>query len=92
MKKTTLTLLALAIGATALTGCGKSYDQTVKDCHIALAKQHEDDPGKPDECTDVTEDDYSAIVVHVAMGRAGWLDEDGRFDENKMLQDVAETP
>lgn len=38
-------------------------------------------------CEDVDRDDYSALAMHKAMGDLGWLDDEGKFDKNKMLED-----
>ena len=66
-----------------------TYDDTVKDCQKALAAQFKaDGKGKPGACRDLKEDDYSAILMNQIMGDEGWLDEDGRFDKNKMLEDT----
>ncbi|MFE5853554.1 hypothetical protein ACFQ61_10120 [Streptomyces sp. NPDC056500] len=79
----TATLLALG-----LAGCGQSYEDTVNDCHAALKDRSESETGKPDECADVKEDDYTALVIGVAVDRNGWTNEDGDFDMNKLLEDT----
>ncbi|MEU6597875.1 hypothetical protein [Streptomyces flaveolus] len=66
-----------------------TYDDVVKGCQKALAAQYKaDGKGKPDACQDVKSDDYDALVLQAAMGHLGWTDEDGNFDENKMLEDA----
>ncbi|MEU5596656.1 hypothetical protein [Streptomyces sp. NPDC020298] len=70
-----------------------SYDDVVKGCQKALAEQYKaDEKGKPDACKDVHADDYDALVMQAAMDHLGWTDENGDFDENKMLDSVTETP
>lgn len=68
---------------------GESYDDTVKACQKALAAQYKaDGKGKPTACNDVKDDDYDALVLNAAMGDLGWLDDDGQFDKNKMIENT----
>src|SRR4051794_9238695 len=87
--------LVLAAGA-AVTGwlmVRPSYDDVVKGCQKALAAQYQTDrTGKPGACRDVHGDDYDALVLQASMDHLGWTDENGDFDENKMLDSVTETP
>jgi hypothetical protein len=86
---------ALAV-AGAATGLGvwlsqPSYDDVVKGCEKALTAQAKaGGTGKPGACKGVKSDDYAALALHQAMGGLGWLDDNGDFDENKMLD--SETP
>jgi hypothetical protein len=81
--------VALATGGTVYWISQPSYDDIVKDCQKALAAQYKaNGKGKPSACNDVKGDDYDALVLHAAMGDLGWLDDDGHFDENKMLDDA----
>lgn len=86
---------ALAV-AGAATGLGlwlspPSYDDVVKGCEKALTAQMKaGGTGKPSACKGVKSDDYTAIAAGVAMGHLGWLDDNGDFDENKMLD--SQTP
>ena len=89
------TILLAVVCLLALSGCssGPSYEETVKGCQAALAAQYKaDGKGKPGECKGVKKDDYDALVLDAAMGDLGWTDENGDFDENKMLDSVTETP
>lgn len=92
-RKTLLISAAVLAVAGIITGLvlwlsQPSYDEIVKGCQKALAKQYaEDGKGKPAACNDVKDDDYNALVLHAAMGDLGWLDDDGNFDKNKMLED-----
>jgi len=89
------TILLTASCLLALAGCssGPSYNETVKNCQNALAKQYKaDGKGKPSECNEVKKDDYDALVLDAALGDLGWTDSDGNFDKNKMLDSVTETP
>lgn len=84
-----VTAAVLAIGGTAYWISRPSYNDIVKDCQKALVAQYKaDGKGKPSACKDVKGDDYDALVVNAAMGHLGWLDDDGNFDENKMLDDA----
>jgi hypothetical protein len=68
-----------------------SYNDVVKDCQTALAAQMEaGGEGRPSECRDVKEDDYSAILMNQIMDDNGWLDGNGDFDKNKWLDDVTD--
>jgi hypothetical protein len=89
-------LAIIAIAVLAVAGIGltiwlfvrPTYDDTVKSCQKALAAQMQaDGRGKPSACRDLSEDDYSAVLMNQIMDDEGWLDEDGHFDERKMLED-----
>ena len=79
--------LLLATGATACSS-GPSYDDSVKECHKVLVSRPADETGKPKECEPLKEEDYTAISGSAAIERLGWTDENGNFDENKMLEDT----
>uniref|UniRef100_A0AAU2K2G0 Lipoprotein n=1 Tax=Streptomyces sp. NBC_00049 TaxID=2903617 RepID=A0AAU2K2G0_9ACTN len=92
MRTTARTLTAAAITTTlvlAASGCGQSYDDIVRKCHKILVERPEGETGKPAACSDVKEEDYTVISASAAMERLGWTDKNGRFDEQKMLQDPA---
>jgi hypothetical protein len=97
-RRTTLIASAAVAIAAAGTGLGlwlsqPSYDDTVKACTKALAAQGKaGGSGKPKACDKVKNDDYTALALHAAMGDLGWLGDDGKFDENKMLDSSTETP
>jgi cytochrome c1 len=66
-----------------------SYGDTVKACAQALKAQYEaHGHGKPEQCHGVKDDDYDTLVASAAMDSLGWTDEDGNFDENKMIDSV----
>lgn len=94
-RTTIITTSALAVAA-AGTALGlwiaqPSYDDTVRECRKDLVEQQElGVRGKPDSCKDVKADDYTAIAADVAIDGLGWTDEDGKFDEDKMLDDVTQ--
>ncbi|MFJ4515212.1 hypothetical protein [Streptomyces sp. NPDC088816] len=97
MRRRTLLITAATVAvAGIITGLvvwlsHPSYDDVVKGCATALKEQYaQDGQGKPDACHDVKADDYSALVLQAAMGDLGWLDDDGKFDKNKMIDDVTE--
>lgn len=77
----TITALLLA------TGCGQSYDDIVKSCHKALVERPASETGKPAACKDVKEEDYTVIAASAAIERLGWTDANGKFSQEKMLQD-----
>lgn len=94
MRRTHLIAIAVAVAVVLAVGGGAwwltrpSYDDIVKDCQQALKAQYKaDGRGKPKACNDVKKDDYGLLVGNAAMDDLGWLDEDGRFDKNKMLDD-----
>lgn len=85
------TRTAAAAGAVlllTLTGCSESYDDITSRCIKTLRERPEGETGKPKECEKVKEDDYTAIVGGIAIERLGWTDENGDFDENKMIEDT----
>lgn len=97
MRRTTAIISTAALTtAAAITGATiwltqPSYDDIVKSCTDALTQQYKDNgKGRPDACNDVKDDDYNALVVNAAMGDLGWLNDDGDFDKNKMLDDVTQ--
>ncbi|MGW0869932.1 hypothetical protein ACWD3Z_05500 [Streptomyces sp. NPDC002740] len=100
MRRTTALISAGAVAvAGTITGliiwlAQPSYDDIVKDCQKALAAQSEaGGKGKPDACDEVKDDDYTALVFSNTIGDLGWTDEDGNFDENKMIEDsLNDTP
>ncbi|MFD8545694.1 hypothetical protein [Streptomyces sp. NPDC059649] len=69
-------------------GCGQSYDEMANDCLAALKARPDGDTSKPSECADIKKDDYTVLVGSLALDDLGWTDENGRFDENKMLDDL----
>ncbi|MFE6629826.1 MULTISPECIES: hypothetical protein [Streptomyces] len=69
-----------------------SYDEIADNCVAALKDRVEGDKGKPAACDGLKEDDYNALVLSHVLGDLGWTDDDGRFDENKMLEDTLSTP
>jgi hypothetical protein len=85
--------LAVAAGITGLVIwlTQPSYDDIVEGCAKALAAQAKTDKtGKPAACKDVKDDDYAALALSNALDGLGWTDENGDFDESKMLDDVTE--
>ncbi|MFD3802658.1 hypothetical protein ACFWTC_03295 [Streptomyces sp. NPDC058619] len=77
----TITVLFLA------TGCGQSYDDTVKECRRVLIERPASETGKPGACKDIKQEDYAPIAVSATIERLGWADENGRFSKEKMLKD-----
>jgi len=95
MKRRTTVISAAALAlAGAITGLviwlmQPSYDDIVKDCQKAIAAQLDaDGKGRPDACREVKDDDFDALLMSAILGNEGWLGDDGRFDENKMLEDA----
>jgi hypothetical protein len=96
MRRRTTALLSAAAVAVAggVTGTviwlsQPSYDDIVKGCAKALVAQSKAGKrGKPDACREVKEDDYTALSMSQAINGLGWTDENGDFDENKMIEDT----
>ena len=87
-----LTVTTVAAGGVGCTS-EPSYDDIVKACAKALKAQYEaGGEGKPDDCKSVKEDDYTALVASAAMDHLGWTDENGNFDEDKMLNGATSEP
>lgn len=64
-----------------------SYGTIAKDCASALAKHlPESKAEKPTECDGLKDDDYLALFMNQTMDNEGWLDENGNFDQRKMLE------
>ncbi|WP_329298489.1 hypothetical protein OG410_07985 [Streptomyces sp. NBC_00659] len=97
-KRRTLILAAAVAGALAVGGSvywisRPSYDDIVKGCQRALVAQYQaDGRGKPSACDGVKGDDYDVLVVNAAMGDLGWLDDDGDFDKDKVLEGTLDQP
>ncbi|MFB7245652.1 hypothetical protein ACFCYX_24715 [Streptomyces populi] len=84
---------ALAVGGIIYWAGRPSYNDIVKGCQRALVAQYEaDGRGKPSACDGVKGDDYDALVLGAAMGDLGWLDDDGDFDKDKMLEGLLGEP
>ncbi|MFJ6608196.1 hypothetical protein [Streptomyces lydicus] len=86
--RTFVTAAALLAGLTSVTGCGQSYEELTQDCLTALKARPDGDKSKPAECEGVTRKDYLSLVMSVAVDDLGWTGDDGKFDENKMLDDL----
>lgn len=88
--RTIVTAAALLAGLATVTGCSQSYEELTEDCLTALKARAEGDKAKPAECEGVKREDYTTLVMSVAMDDLGWTGEDGKFDKNKMLDDLTE--
>ncbi|MEU7962379.1 hypothetical protein AB0D09_02750 [Streptomyces sp. NPDC049097] len=95
MRRTTALISAAVVAvAGGITGTviwlsQPSYDDIVKDCaHALVAQSKAGGSGKPDACRDVKEDDYAALSMSQAINDLGWTDENGDFDENRMIEDT----
>ncbi|WP_331756625.1 hypothetical protein [Streptomyces decoyicus] len=86
--RTIVTAAALLAGLATVTGCSQSYEELTEDCLTALKARAKGDKSKPAECEGVKRDDYTTLVMSVAIDNLGWTDEDGKFDEQRMLDDV----
>lgn len=87
-------ILACAAVLVLATGCtGPSYDDRVIACQQAL-KEHDFDAAPLSEgerlpgCEELKEEDYDTLNLNAAMDRLGWLDENGKFDEDRLHEDV----
>ncbi|MFE7780368.1 hypothetical protein [Streptomyces nigrescens] len=88
--RTFVTAAALLVGLATLTGCGQSYEEKTEACLTALKARADGDKGKPAECEGIKRSDYVDLVMSVAMDDLGWTGDDGRFDKNRMLEDLTE--
>lgn len=88
MRATATTALAAAL-LLAGAGCSDepSYEEIAEQCVTALKDRAPGVKDKPSECDGLTEDDYSALILDGTLEDLGWTDEDGNFDEQKMLED-----
>lgn len=89
MRHTTAILLACLIAGGAVA-CSepRTYDEIVTDCYAALKERPEGDVSKPDACEGIKAKDYDTLVLGQIIDDLGWTDDEGRFDENKMLEDL----
>ncbi|MGX1711359.1 hypothetical protein ACWIFI_18750 [Streptomyces albidoflavus] len=71
--RTRAAILAALTAGLLLTGCGKSYDQSVKDCRAALSVEHTV-TNRPAACNDLTEEDYKLVLAHYVTEQAGGFD------------------
>ncbi|MFI8448216.1 hypothetical protein [Streptomyces erythrochromogenes] len=71
-----------------LTACSSqpTYDESVQACAKAIKARPAGDKTKPKPCEPLKDDDYTLIVTSKAIDDLGWTDENGDFDENKMIQ------
>ncbi|MGY5127311.1 hypothetical protein [Streptomyces nigrescens] len=88
--RTIITAAALLAGLAGVTGCGQTYEEKTEACLTALKARADGDKGKPAECEGLKRDDYTTLVMSVAIDDLGWTGEDGKFDKNKMLDDLTE--
>lgn len=88
--RTVITAAALLAALAGITGCGQSYEELTESCLTALKARPDGDKSKPAECEGVKRKDYVTLEMGVAIDDLGWTDKDGKFDENKMLDDLTE--
>ncbi|MFF0140459.1 hypothetical protein ACFYRN_28845 [Streptomyces sp. NPDC005227] len=82
-------VVAAGIAFTVWRVTTPTYDDMAKDCAHALAKHlPESKAEKPSACDGLKDDDYMALFMNQSMDNDGWLDEDGKLDERKMLEDT----
>ncbi|MEV7712304.1 hypothetical protein [Streptomyces sp. NPDC088270] len=87
--RTTAAAIVTACLLTALTtACGRSSEEVAADCQQALAKTPTaTKTNRPDACTDLSEDDYTALLISQGLRDSGVIDEDGNVDPGKLLPD-----
>lgn len=88
--RTFIATAVLLAGLAGVTGCSQSYEEQAEACLTALKARADGDKAKPADCEGLKRKDYTALVMSVAIDDLGWTDEDGKFDENKMLDDLTE--
>jgi hypothetical protein len=80
-----------AVSILLAAGCGQSYDDKIEACTKAV-RAHDfeafplDEGDRLSACKGLKEEDVNAILFHNAMDDLGWLDDEGNFDKNKMLE------
>lgn len=79
---------ALLLATTLLTACSSqpTYDESVQQCMKALKARTKPSPIRPKPCEPLKDSDYTLVVGNQAMADLGWTDENGNFDQNRMLQ------
>ena len=90
MRHTAAALLACLLLAGGAIGCSKSYDQIGEECVAALKERPKGDKAKPEACEGLKDKDYQALLMSQTIDDLGWTDDEGNFDENKMLEDALE--
>lgn len=88
--RTIITAAALLAGLAGVTGCGQSYEEKTEACLTALKARPDGDKAKPADCKGIKRSDYVDLVMSVAIDDLGWTDEDGKFDEQRMLDSLTE--
>ncbi|MDX3587603.1 hypothetical protein [Streptomyces europaeiscabiei] len=88
MRRTAIAITTALLLAGGAVGCSKSYDEIGEDCVAALKERKEGDKAKPEACEGLKEDDYQALLMSQAIDDLGWTDDEGNFDEDKMLEDA----
>jgi hypothetical protein len=83
----------VALAALLLTAsCGQSYEDKVEACGKA-ARTHDfeadplDQGERLPECESLKEDDYDTIIIDVILKDQGWVDDEGNFNRDKLLED-----
>ncbi|MFB4194230.1 hypothetical protein [Streptomyces carpaticus] len=75
---------AVAVGLPALVGCSSdsepTQDEIAAKCLPALKERPGGDGSKPAECEGLTDDNYTMLIMSVAMDDLGWFDDDGHLD------------
>ncbi|MGW5737000.1 MULTISPECIES: hypothetical protein [Streptomyces] len=89
----TAVVVAIGVAVTSWWIIRPTYAEKLKRCEKAVAAYDFEANPVPEGdtipgCEDVDRDDYLALAMNKTMDDLGWLDEDGRFDKNKMLDDA----
>jgi hypothetical protein len=79
----TVTALLLFAGGTA---CSKSHDEMVDDCYAAL-DESSSKTNRPEDCEELSADDYGLILAHWTLKQRGMFDGQSPAED---LQDFVE--
>lgn len=85
--RTRTALIAVLLALAAVTaGCGKSEAQKQADCADAI-NDTSTVTHRPAACSDLSKDDYSALLMDYGLTKSGVFDDDGNVDLQKLLDD-----
>ncbi|WP_330343386.1 hypothetical protein OHA09_36085 [Streptomyces longwoodensis] len=67
------------------------YEGVAKDASDTLEKKtQEDGEGRPEACEELSDDDYTVLLIAKAIDGLGWTDKDGQFDKLNMVENLGD--